>query len=349
MVTAPNRSDYSLLNDTLSEYRRAALDTLLGYVPQKEPRRHLYDLIPDYPQRGGKGFRPALCIAACKAFGGEMRHALRSAAAIELFHNAFLVHDDLEDGSEYRRGRPTMHALHGLPVAVNVGDAMNALGIQPLMDNRDDLGSKITWEVLIEIERMVRQSAEGQAMEIGWVRDNICDVTYDDYLRMTLKKTCWYTCITPLRVGTIIGTRGRFDANELDRFGFYMGAAFQTQDDILNLVGAPDLYGKEIGGDIWEGKRTVMLIHLYGAVDEDGRERLTAFLSTPRTGRTSADVAWVMSEMERWGSIEFARSQSRQLAGAAMRECNRVFGPLADGPDKRFLFDIVTYMVEREL
>lgn len=346
---ATARHDYSSLDRTLAEYRAAALEALLAYVPEKEPRRHLYDLVPDYPRRGGKGFRPGLCIAVCKAYGGEMRHAVRSAAAIELFHNAFLVHDDLEDGSEFRRGRPTMHALHGLPVAVNVGDAMNALGIQPLMDNRKELGSRITWDVLVEVERMVRQSAEGQAMELGWVRDNVTDVTYDDYLRMTLKKTCWYTCISPMRIGAIIGSRGRVDPDDLDRFGFYMGAAFQIQDDILNLVGSPDLYGKEIGGDIREGKRTVMLIHLFGALDGPGQDRLTRFLATPRTERSDEDVAWVRQEMDRAGSIDFARVQSRQLAGAAMRECNRIFGPLPDSPDRSFLFEIVLYMVEREL
>jgi geranylgeranyl diphosphate synthase type II len=333
----------------LESYRRAALETLLAYLPSKEPRRHLYNLVPDYPLRGGKGFRPAICIATCRAFGGATEEVLRSAAAIELFHNAFLVHDDVEDGSDYRRGLPTLHVLHGIPVAVNVGDAMNALGIKPLMDNRDLLGWRLTWEILVEIERMVRQSVEGQAMEIGWVHDNVCDVTYDDYLRMTLKKTCWYTCITPLRVGALIGSKGTAEIDALNQYGFYMGAAFQIQDDLLNLVGEHERYGKEIAGDIREGKRTLMLIHLYGQLDEGERRRLETFLATPRPDRDEEDVAWVLEGMHARGSIEFARSQSRRLAGGALHEFGRAIAPLPDSPDKRFLGELVTYMVERDL
>ena len=341
--------DFTFLQEALDTYRRAALTTLKAYLPDKEPRHYLYDLIPDYPNRGGKGFRPAICIATCRSYGGTADAALRSAAAIEMFHNAFLVHDDLEDGSEHRRGRPTLHVLHGIPIAVNVGDAMNALGIQPLMDNLAVLGSRLTWLVFVEIERMVRESAEGQAMEIGWVRDNVIDLSNDDYLRMTLKKTCWYTCITPTRVGALIGSGGVADLDQFNRFGYYMGAAFQIQDDLLNLVGDKELYGKEIGGDVWEGKRTMMLIHLYNHLDQPNRSKLIQFLSKPRTERSEGEVAWVYDGMNRLGSIEFARSQSKQLAGAALSEYMRTIGGLKDSPDKQFLLDLVMYMVERDL
>ena len=101
-------------------------------LPDREPRRHLYDLIPRYLSRAGKGLRPALCIATCRAFGGDREARCRSAVALELLHNAFLVHDDIEDGSEHRRGQPTMHVDHGVPLAVNAGDAMNALSVRPL-------------------------------------------------------------------------------------------------------------------------------------------------------------------------------------------------------------------------
>src|SRR5580700_4160348 len=111
------------------------MQTLLRTVPKKAPAKHLWDLVPSYPKRGGKGFRPALCLATCRAFGGSTRSALLSAVALELFHNAFLVHDDVEDGSEYRRGLPTLHSEHGVGIAVNVGDAMNVLSLRPLMEN----------------------------------------------------------------------------------------------------------------------------------------------------------------------------------------------------------------------
>ncbi len=340
---------FTLVEKLLDDYRKVTVDAMLEFVAAREPRRHLYDLVPLYPLRGGKGLRPGLTIGTCRAFGGSVQSALASAVAIELFHNAFLIHDDVEDGSEFRRGLPTMHSEHGLAIAVNVGDAMNVLSIRPLMDNRDVLGPELAWRIFAEIEHMVRQSVEGQAMELGWVRDNDCELTTDDYLRMTLKKTCWYTCIHPCRIGGLIGSRGRVDPDRFNRFGYYMGAAFQIQDDVLNLVGDPDKYGKEIGGDIREGKRTMMLIHALQSCTSAEKKRMRVFLATPRERRSDADVAWVYEIMHKYASIEFARSSAQQLAGAALREFFVAYRDVPESDDKYFLRDIVFYMIERDL
>jgi geranylgeranyl diphosphate synthase type II len=243
---------YLRVETLLERYRKLTLDAILQVIGGREPRRYLYDLVPSYPRRGGKGLRPGLCIGTSRAFGGNVASTISSAVAIELFHNAFLVHDDIEDGSELRRGLPTMHAEHGIAIALNVGDAMNVLSIRPLIDNRDVLGPDLAWRIFLEIEHMVLQSVEGQALELGWVHENNCELSDDDYLRMTLKKTCWYTCIHPCRIGALIGSRGKIDPNRFNRFGYYLGAAFQIHDDVLNLIGDRAKYGKEIGGDILE-------------------------------------------------------------------------------------------------
>jgi geranylgeranyl diphosphate synthase type II len=344
---SPDR--YLAVLRALDGYKRMTLEAMESYIPPREPAAYLYDLVKIYPRRGGKGFRPALCMATCAAFGGDPADALRSSVAIELFHNAFLVHDDVEDGSEDRRGEPTLHALYGLPIAVNVGDAMNVLSIRPLLDNLDQIGPGLTWRVLLEIEHMVRESAEGQAMELGWVRDNVLDLGPSDYLRMILKKTCWYTCIHPMRIGALIGTSGAVDPARFNRFGYYLGAAFQIQDDMLNLLGDADRYGKEIGGDILEGKRTLMLVHLAQHATRAERQRLRAFLAEPRRSRSAADVSWVLACMRRHGSLEFARSASRRLAGAALREHAALFGPLPASEERDFLRELILYMIERDL
>jgi geranylgeranyl diphosphate synthase, type II len=325
------------------------MDALFAHLPSKEPRRYLYDLIASYPGRVGKGLRPALCIATCRAFGGSIESVLQSAVAIELLHNAFLVHDDVEDGSEDRRGRPTLLAEYGPAIAVNVGDAMNVLSIGPLMENLTCLGPNLTWWIFSEIEHMVRQSVEGQALEIGWVRDNTCELSEEDYLRMTLKKTCWYTCIHPCRIGALVASGGSIELNRFNRFGYYMGAAFQIQDDILNLVGEHAKYGKEIGGDIWEGKRTMMLIHLLNNCSPYEKERLRQFLATPRKERLAKDVRWTYRLIGKYESIEFARSSARQLAGAALREFITAYGDTPASPDKQFIQNVVLYMIERHL
>jgi geranylgeranyl diphosphate synthase, type II len=348
-MSAPGSRRYERVQKTLRQYQALTINALLERVPAKEPRRHLWDLVASYPKRAGKGFRPGLCIATCRAFGGSIDEALESAVAIELFHNAFLVHDDVEDDSEYRRGKMTLHAEYGIGIAVNVGDAMNVLTFRPLMENLRVLGPVLTWRVFQEIEHMVHESVEGQAMELGWVRDNNCDLTTRDYLRMTLKKTCWYTCIHPCRLGALIATDGSIDPDRFNRFGYYMGAAFQIQDDILNLIGDRRKYGKEIGGDLWEGKRTMMLIHALNHATASENSRLRGFLATPRRERQSKDVRWVYSILAKYDSIERARSEARQLAGAALREFFVAYAGLPDNEDKQFIQEVVLYMIERDL
>lgn len=342
-------SRFAFVEQVLERYRTTTLQALLALLPKTEPRRHLYDLIPIYPLRGGKGLRPGLCIATCRAFGGSIDRVLRSAVAVELLHNAFLVHDDIEDESEERRGEPTLAASHGLGIAVNVGDAMNVLSLQPLMENLGTLGPHLAWRIFAEIEHMVRQSVEGQAMELGWVRDNICVLDDGDYLRMILKKTCWYTCIHPCRIGALIATGGEVNPDLFNRFGYYLGAAFQIQDDLLNLVGDQAKYGKEIAGDIWEGKRTLMLIHALSHCRAEEHRRLELFLGRRRADRSERDVRWVFQVMKRVGSLDHALASARQLAGAALREFAIVYGDQPESDDKRFIENLVLYMIEREL
>ena len=157
--------------------------------------------------------------------------------ALELLHNAFLVHDDLEDESEERRGRPTLHVRHGAPLAINAGDALAVLSLRPLIDNVGTLGARLALRILEEAERMARESVEGQALELWWRQHHVIDLEEADYLRMVLKKTCWYTTIYPMRVGALIGTRDGVELDSYLHFGFFVGAAFQIQDDLLNLVG----------------------------------------------------------------------------------------------------------------
>lgn len=333
----------------LERYRTLAVGGLLDYLPAREPGDYLWDLAPEYALRPGKGLRPALCLATCRAFGGDIRRALHCAVAIEMLHNAFLVHDDVEDSSERRRGGPTLNSDYGVPIAVNVGDALNALSLRVLLDSTQVLGQRTARRVFEEVQRMVRESVEGQALELGWIRDNVISLTPDDYLRMVLKKTCWYTTIAPCRIGALVATDGHADADQFNEFGFFMGAAFQIQDDLLNLVGEDARYGKEPGGDIWEGKRTLMLVHAHAAAEDGERARLRAFLALPRRDRDAADVRWVFDLMTRTGALDLAREHALQLADAARERFELVFGDLPDSEDKLLIRDLIGYMVEREM
>lgn len=332
---------------TLARYRRLTSRALLKLIPEDGPP-HLYDLVGVYPRRFSKGLRPALCLATCAALGGSEQQALSSAVVIELLHNAFLIYDDVQDQSLMRRSGVTLQQEHGVGVAVNVGNATTLLALQRLIQNRRILGPAVSWRVIEETERTMRHSLEGQAIEIGWIRDNVYELAAGDYLRMVLKKTSWYSFIYPLSVGALVAKGPLQDLERFYRFGWYVGAAFQIQDDILNLTGDYARYGKEIGGDLWEGKRTLMLIHLLDHCSLQERSRLEEFLAKSRAERDEATIRWIHDLMVDRGSIQFARSTARQLCGAALLEALTAFRGVPDSDYKRFILEMVLFVASRD-
>lgn len=337
----------ALVPQMLQEYGAVTRAAMKRYLPAREPRRYLYDLLGDYPQRTGKMMRSSLCIATARVFGAPLDAAIQSAVAIEMLHNAFLIHDDIQDESEQRRGRPTLHILHGVPLAINAGDTMTLMSLRPLMENRSIIGESLSARILEETERMALQSAEGQAIEIGWRRDNVLDLDDTDYLELVLKKTCWLATIHPSRVGALIAAGDSIDLEPFVRFGFFLGAAFQIQDDLLNLVGDPHSYGKEIDGDIFEGKRTLMLIRLFREATATERAHIYGLFARPRSQRTRAEAHYVRALMDKYDCIEYARTIAHGLVGAAHHEYSLLYDKLPPSRDKEFIRDMVTWVIER--
>jgi geranylgeranyl diphosphate synthase type II len=326
------------------EQVRAAL---VEALPEGEPAAWLYDLVRDYPTRPAKFIRPALCIASCQAYGGLPSEALGPAVAIELLHNAFLVHDDIADGSLLRRGLETLHARHGVGLAVNAGDALAVLAQSFLRRSLDRYRASLADRVANEFEVMMLRTVEGQATELGWRRDAVVDLTPEDYLDLIMRKTCWYTTVHPMRVGALVGSGGEVDVAPMVRFGFYLGAAFQIRDDLLNLVGDEETYGKEILGDLHEGKRTLMLIHLLGAAEGADRAVLRDYLLVEREERGPDLVAEVRSMMDHYGSIGFAADYAAGIAAAALDAFEAAFAEGDRNEAYWFVRALVPYMLER--
>jgi geranylgeranyl diphosphate synthase type II len=335
--------------ETLARYREEVLEELRALIPDNAYRGVLYDLMLEYPLREGKGFRPALCLATCQGCGGRLADAVPSAAALELFHNAFLIHDDLEDGSLNRRGSPTLHAKYGVGIAANVGDGMNVLALGTLLRNVEVIGLERALATVREAERMARESVEGQAIELDWIRHNRSDLGVRDYLTMCRKKTCWYTCIAPMRIGALIAGAPPERLDRFDAFGFHVGAAFQIQDDVLNLTAEEHLYGKEIGGDIAEGKRTVMVVHMLASARRRDRARLQRIFGKERDDKTPAELAFVRAAMDACGSIDFARALAHRLALRAEMLFERDLRWMPVSPHRRFLGEMIDYMITRRL
>lgn len=314
-----------------------------------QPADYLYTPIREYLANSGKGFRPALCLATCGALGGDEDDALVSAVALEIIHNAFLVHDDIEDYSDLRRSRPTMHTQLGVPLAINAGDAMNAIAMSTLRHNCEPLGDQLSGLVVREFEHMLLRTLEGQALELGWIRDGRIDITARDYLGMVLKKTCWYSFIHPCRIGALIAQREDDDLARFDAFGYFLGVAFQIRDDVLNLDGVEEVYGKESAGDLYEGKRTLILIDAYRKSGARDKERLRQFLRLERSQRTTDDVDWVLGLIRRHESLDYCKEVAAAFAEACADEFGSVFGGRRDAPQVAFIREFVQYMIQRDL
>jgi geranylgeranyl diphosphate synthase type II len=195
--------------------------------------------------------------------------------------------------------------------------------------------------VFKEIERMARESAEGQAIELGWIADKKIDLSDRDYIRMAYKKTCWYTVIAPLRIGVICGSPPGVlapvedDLQPLIELGFLAGIAFQIHDDLLNLEADEALYGKERGGDLWEGKRTIMLLHFLRTAGRRELARALKILEAPRARKKQEDIRWLREAMDATGSLSYDRTLATEYCERAIAMDARGIAFLQDNDDRR--------------
>jgi len=270
--------------------------------------RYLYTPLAQFSANSGKRHRPIICMLACEAVGGDPTLALRSAVAIEHFHTAALIHDDIQDGAETRRGEPCFHVKEGVALAINAGDlALSLVTGSVVTDPALDDATKIT--VLSELVDMTTRTIEGQALDIGWARDNRFDLEVDDYLTMARHKTAFYSGAVPLAVGAIIGGATPSIVETLRDFGLAAGLAFQIQDDLINLTGSDR--SKDFRIDITEGKRTLMVVHALNNAAPAVQARLVEILQSRTTDAAILEeAAQILRDV---GSIDFANNYALDL------------------------------------
>jgi geranylgeranyl diphosphate synthase, type II len=348
LVTSTAETDLVAgVENRLREVAKVVRRSMLDALPDGEPSQWLYAPMREYPSRPGKALRPALCLSAGRVFGASNDDLLGLAVAIELLHNAFLVHDDIVDGSEMRRGRPTLSVTHGMAAALNAGDALAVMAGQVMRRATRRLGRDLADLVWAEFDTMAMRTLEGQAIEVGWQRDNFDAVQPQDYLHLIMHKTCWYTIIHPLRVGAIVGSGGTAALAPIVRFGFHFGAAFQIRDDLLNLVGDERMYGKEILGDLYEGKRTLPLVPLLSAARGADLELVRDYLRRDRSERSPELVGAVRGLMDQYGSIAFTTEYAEGILLVAEEYFEQAFADAQPGPDLDFLRALVPYVWAR--
>ena len=300
--------------DYLKCYADPVGELINSYIPRGshgDMDQYLYAPLYHYSENAGKRHRPLICYAACLAVGGDPDCATTSAAAIEHFHSAALIHDDIADEAELRRGEPCLHLTEGLGLAINMGDLALSMVNGPVV-NYPLLDDATKVRVIRELIAMTCRTVEGQALDLGWARDGRYDITPEDYLAMAIHKTAHYSGAVPLAVGAIVGGAADEQVEALRSYGLDTGLAFQIQDDLLNLVGTDEAKKKDFRSDITEGKRTLVVVHALQNASPAARERLIEILSAKE--RDPEVLAEAVAIMEEAGSIEYARAYAEDLS-----------------------------------
>jgi geranylgeranyl diphosphate synthase type II len=308
---------------------------------------NLFEMINDYPHRGGKGLRPSILLIFCQAFGGDLQSAVNTAAALEIFQNWIVIHDDIEDGSELRRGLPALHVKYGIPLALNAGDALAGKMWEFLYNNREILGPEMTLNVIDQFLHMYSMTTAGQHIELSWVSNKRWDLTKDDYFNMCRRKTSWYTCATPSWTGAMIAGAEIGYRDIIIDFGLDLGVAFQIQDDVLNLVGNENVYGKEICGDLWEGKRTLITIDLMAKATAGEKEFLKHTFDMPRNEKNPDDINKILELIKSYGCIDSAIGVSRELAANAKTSFSALNNSIDPG-QRKVILQLIDFMIDRK-
>jgi len=293
----------------------------------------------DFLSRGGKRWRPALLLLACEAAGGSRKKAMPFTVIPELVHNGTIMVDDIEDNSTVRRGKPSTHLLFGVDVAVNAGNAMYYIPLKVLINDRK-LSAQVKAQIYDIYSVSLLRLSFGQAMDIHWHKGG-SNVSEAQYLQMCCYKTGSLARLSA-ELGAVLGGANPEHVSRFGDFAESIGVAFQIQDDILNLKPEHVEWGKEIGEDIKEGKRSLIVIHALSTVAAQKKNRLLGILNSKE--KSDDDVKEAISIIDSAGSIEYAKKVARRLV---LSSWNKLEKKLKDSEAKSLLKEFADYMVER--
>ncbi len=300
---------------SFNEYLDKVNDAVASICYPQEPKG-LYEPIAYTMSLGGKRIRPSLVLMASDAFGKNAHKALAPAVGVELFHNFTLLHDDVMDKADVRRGKPTVHMKWNANTAILSGDAMLTMATQYI--------SKAPVEVMPEVMKLFNKTAmeiyEGQQYDVDF--ENRIDVTEAEYINMIrLKTSVLLGCAC--KIGAIIGGATPEDAQRIYRFGEYIGLAFQLQDDMLDVYGNEKTFGKAIGGDIMNNKKTFMLIKALELAQGNDHINLMNWINAENPDRDEK-VAAVTDIYTRSGAKQAAEERIAQYTAKALLTLNDI-------------------------
>ncbi len=305
-------------------------------------------MVSEYPERKGKYLRPTLLVLTALAMGFSESKSLLTAAAMQTSEDWILNHDDIEDDSLERRGKPALHKIYGKELAINAGDGLHILMWKMLRDNLKGIGVEKGLKIFDEFQRMLQRTVLGQTVEIKWTQEGKTDLTDEDILFILESKTGYYTIAGPMRLGAILAGATKKQLADIYEFGKILGRSFQIVDDLLDLTSDFKGQKKQIGNDIYEGKRTIMLMHLFRTIKGEDKKKLLSTMEKPREKKTEKEVLWVIEQMKEYGSLEYGRKLAEKFAAEASEIFEEKLGFLKKEPARGQLRAGIDFIVKRE-
>lgn len=291
-------------------------------------------------EAGGKRLRPYMTIKACEAVGGRAEDAVPFAAAVEFLHNFTLVHDDVMDNDDLRRGKPTVHNVYGMPMAILAGDLLFAKVYDVILRNRlSGMSSERLLESMDKVTEAALILCQGQALDISF--PSASDVTVDDYIHMVGAKTgaLFRACA---QVGALAGGGSDDQVNAIGSFAWDAGVAFQIEDDILGVTADEEILGKPVGSDLREGKKTLINIHALENSTEEQRKHIDMAFGVEDASHEDIEAA--VKTLEEVGSIAYAKNVADIYISRAFKSLDVI----PETPAKDELKTLVDYFLKRD-
>lgn len=290
---------------------------------------------------GGKRLRPCIALTTCEAVGGKPEGAIETAAALELLHNFTLIHDDIMDRDEFRRNVKTVHMLWGEPLAIVAGDALFAKVFEAISANarRLKLVGERTVELFDTVSKASFELCQGQALDMLF--ENRASVSEEEYMRMVSGKT-GALMEASAKVGALLGGGKPEQVAALTDYGRLIGIAFQIQDDVLGVSGKQKKFGKPIGSDIREGKRTLIIIKALATASEKGKATLIRALG--KRDASKQDIKAAIDVLRESGAIDYVAERAQKLVNEAKSKLEL----LPESGAKGALLALADFVITRE-
>lgn len=330
-------------------YKDSVYSIISSYLKIKDPAPH-YQIVRDYSDRKGGYRRPGMLLLTGQMFGAKIEDLLLPAAAMQVSEDWILIHDDIEDNSELRRGKPALHKLYGNEIAINAGDALHLVMWGIIKDYMVKVGLKKGGAIFDKFYNLLEYTVEGQYVETDFIYNvhDLSKISEQLYYRIVNSKTCYYTLYGPMQLGAMIAGKKGKTLDMLKEIGEPAGIAFQITDDILDMTADEATFGKKRYGDLYEGKATLIIFHAYKNATDNEKIEINRIYAKRRENKNPEEIKFLIDIIEKYKSIDYAKGLAEEYGMKATKTIEKYKKKLPDNEYRSIMLSAIEEMYRRK-